>query len=70
MQMEMESLHDHDVWDFVPLPEGRKAIDSKWVFKLKTNADGLVERCKVWLVAQGYTQKEGFDYDETFSPVV
>ena len=70
MQAEMDSLRDHDVWELVELPEGRKPVGSKWVFKLKTNADGSVERCKARLVAQGYSQKEGLDYDETFSPVV
>ena len=70
MQAEMDSLHDHNVWELVELPEGRKPVGSKWVFKLKTNADGSVERCKAHLVAQGYSQKEGLDYDETFSPVV
>ena len=70
MQAEIESLHDNDVWDLVRLPEGRKAVGSKWVYKVKRNADGYVERCKARLVAQGYSQKEGLDYDETFSPVV
>ena len=70
MQAEMVSIHDHNVWELVELPEGRKPVGSKWVFKLKTNADGSVERCKARLVAQGYSQKEGLDYDETFSPVV
>ncbi len=70
MQTEMESLLDHDVWDLVPLPEGCKAIGSKWVFKLKTNADGSVESFKAQLVTQGYTQREGLDYVETFSQMV
>jgi hypothetical protein len=70
MQAEMDSLRDHNVWELVELPEGRKPVGSKWVFKLKTNSDGSVERCKARLVTQGYSQKEGFNYDETFSPVV
>ena len=70
MQTEIDSLYDSGVWDLIPLPEGRKAVGSKWVYKVKRNADGSVERCKVRIVAQGYSQREGLDYDETFSPVV
>ena len=70
MKAEIDSLHQHNVWDLVELPEGRKPVGSKWVFKVKTNADGSTERFKARLVAQGYTQREGLDYDETFSPVV
>ena len=70
MNDEMESLYANDVWDPVELPKGRKAIGSKWVFKLKVNAEGVVDRYKARLVAQGFSQKFGEDYDETFCPVV
>ena len=70
MEKELNSLEDNDVWDRVDLPKDRKAIGSKWVFKRKRNAEGNVERYKARLVAQGYTQKNAIDYDETFSPVV
>lgn len=70
MEKEMESLHKNDVWDLVMLPKGRKAVGSKWVFKLKVGPDGMVHRHKARLVAQGFSQKYGLDYDETFSPVV
>ena len=70
MDKEMDSLHMNDVWDLVKLPKDRKAVGSKWVFKLKVGPDGLVERHKARLVAQGFSQKQGLDYDETFSPVV
>lgn len=70
MGKEMKSLQQNDVWDLVQLPKGRNLVGSKWVFKLKTGADGSVERYKARLVAQGFSQKFGTDYDETFCPVV
>ena len=51
------------------LPHGKSPIGCKWVYKVKFNLDGNVERFKVRLVAKGYTQKEGLDFLETFSPV-
>lgn len=70
MQQEINSLHKHNVWTLTELPEGRKVIGGKWVFKVKHNADGSVEKHKARLVAQGFSQKYGIDYDETFSPAV
>ena len=70
MEREIDSLHTNEVWDLVELPSGRKAIGSKWVFKRKLNTGGDVERYKARLVAQGFSQKYGVDYDETFCPVV
>ncbi len=70
MTKEKESLDTNCVWNLVELPEGRKPVGSKWVFKTKTNADGKIERYKARLVAQGFSQKFGSDYDETFCPVV
>ena len=70
MTNEIESLRENDVWDLVPLPPGRKAIGCKWIYKVKRDADGNIERFKSRLVAQGFSQKYGIDYDETFSPVV
>ena len=66
----MPSVQENDVWELVDLPEDRKPVGSKWVFKVKTNADGHIERYKARLVAQGFSQKFGTDYNETFSPVV
>ena len=70
MEKEMESLHVNEVWDLVELPKDKKTVGSKWVFKTKRSANGTVERHKARLVAQGYSQRYGQDYDETFSPVV
>jgi len=69
MNEEMQSMKDNDVWDLIPLPEGVKPIGNKWIFKTKRDSNGDVERFKARLVVQGYTQKEGIDYTETFSPV-
>lgn len=69
MQEEINALESNDTWTLVPLPPGKKPIGSKWVYKLKRHADGSVERCKARLVAKGYTQQEGIDYLDTFSPV-
>ena len=70
MKKEIDSLRSNDVWDLVELPKGRKMVGSKWVFKRKLGPDGTVERHKARLVAQGFSQKFGVDYEETFSPVV
>ena len=65
----IDSLLENNVWELVEQPKDRKPVGSKWVFKVKTNADGSFERCKARLVAQEYSQK-GLDYDETFSLLV
>ncbi|XP_035215308.1 uncharacterized protein LOC118188897 [Stegodyphus dumicola] len=70
MEKELENLKRNETWDIVPRPEGRKVVKCKWVFKRKLNKDGQVERYKARLVARGYTQVEGIDYKETFSPVI
>ena len=70
MQGEIESLHRNEVWNLVAPPKDRKIINCKWVFKRKRGENGTVECYKARLVACGYTQKPGLDYEETFSPVV
>jgi hypothetical protein len=70
MEAEMKSLKDNDVWELVKLPAGKKAVGSQWVYKVKTGPDGTRERYKARLVAQGFTQKFGSDYDQKFCPVV
>ncbi|GJW36561.1 putative retrotransposon ty1-copia subclass protein [Tanacetum coccineum] len=70
MNAEMQSMKDNQVWYLVDLPPNCKTIRSKWLFKKKTNMDGIVHTYKSRLVAKGYTQTYVFDYEETFSPVV
>jgi hypothetical protein len=70
MKREITSLKDNNVWDLVKLPRGGKVVGCKWVFKEKLGPNGQVARFKARLVAQGFSQRKGEDYEETFSPVV
>ncbi|GAU31060.1 hypothetical protein TSUD_214960 [Trifolium subterraneum] len=67
---ELTALGKNNTWKLVPLPPHKHSIGCKWVFKLKLHANGTIERYKDRLVAKGYTQTEGIDYLDTFSPVV
>ncbi|GJV99396.1 ribonuclease H-like domain-containing protein [Tanacetum coccineum] len=67
---EVDALFKNGTWKIMDLPKDRKAIESKWIFKIKYRSSDEIDRYKARLVAQGFGQKEGIDYEETFSPVV
>lgn len=69
MEEEILALKISQTWDLVPKPKEVKPISCKWVYKVKTRPDGSIERYKARLVARGFSQEYGLDYDETFSPV-
>ena len=72
----VESMHDelnqfvrNDVWELIPKPENVHVINTKWIFENKTDEDGEIIQNKSQLMAQGYTQVEGVDFDESFASV-
>jgi hypothetical protein len=69
MDEEMESLRAHGTWHLTSLPPGHNAIDCRWVYALKQNADGAVTRYKARLVAKGFSQRAGDDYGDVYAPV-
>ena len=62
-------MYTNKVWTLVDIPEDRKVVENKWIFKKKTNIDGNVSVYKDRLVAKGFRQIQGVDYEEKFSPV-
>lgn len=70
MEREYESLLENRTWSLVNLPPDRKPINCKWVFKTKCDSNGVVNQHKARLVVKGCAQRQGIDYEETFSPVV
>ncbi|GKD53345.1 putative retrotransposon ty1-copia subclass protein, partial [Tanacetum coccineum] len=69
MNVEMQSIKDNDVWEFVELPPNAKTVGHKWLFTKKTDMDGAVHTFKSRLIEIGFTQTYGVDYEETFSHV-
>ena len=70
MQEEFDALQKQHTWSLVPLPPNKNLVSCKWLFKIKRNADETIARHKTRLVARGFSQEYGIDYEETFSPVV
>ena len=69
MDEEMSSIISNNTWRLVDLPAGHKAIGLKWVYKLKRDANGDIQKHKARLVAKGYVQRQGIDFEEVFAPV-
>nr|KYP68722.1 Retrovirus-related Pol polyprotein from transposon TNT 1-94 [Cajanus cajan] len=69
MRQEIKALEDNQTWELTHLPPGRKTVGCKWVYKIKYKATGEIEKYKAHLVAKGFTQIEGEDFNETFAPV-
>ena len=69
MHEELNQFVRNDVWELVPRPKNVHVISTKWIFKSKTDKDGEIIRNKSRLVAQGYTQVVGVDFDESFAPI-
>ena len=69
MVEEYQSIMKNDVWEIVPRPKDKLVVFSKWIFKTKHSANGSIEKYRARFVAQGLSQKEGIDYEETFAPI-
>ena len=69
MKEELDALSKNHTWDLVTLPPCKSVVGCQWIYKIKTRSDGFIERYKACLVAKGFTQEYGIDYEETFAPV-
>jgi hypothetical protein len=69
MQSEMDAVETNRTWELADLPHGHHAITLKWVFKLKRNEVGAIVKHKTRLVAHGFLQQEGINFDDAFAPV-
>ena len=70
MDEKLYALYKTYTWDLIPLPFSKSDVGCCWVYKIKTNSDGSIEQYKAKLVAKGYSQQYGMDYEETFAIVV
>ena len=66
---ELDVLHKNHTWDIVYLPPSQSVVDCRWVYKIKTKANGSIKRYMAHLIAKGFTQEYGIDYDETFAHI-
>jgi len=69
MNEEMISIEKNQTWKLVDLPKKKKAVGLKWIFKIKYNADGSIQKHKARIVVKGYSQQPRVDFTETFAPV-
>jgi hypothetical protein len=69
MQSVMDAVEKNRTWELADLPRGHNAITLKWVFKLKRDEAGAIVKHKARLVARGFMQREGINFDDTFTPV-
>lgn len=69
MRKEMDAVEQNRTWELVDLPHGHRPVGLKWVYKLKKNVTGKVIKHKAQLVARGFVQQAGIDFDEVFEPV-
>jgi len=66
----MKSLHDNHTYDLVKLPKGKRALETRWIFRVKQDSNSTLPRYKARLVVKGFRPKKGVDFNEIFSPVV
>ena len=69
MKEELDALSKNHTWDLVTLSSGKFVVGCKWIYKIKTHFDGSIERYKACLIAKGFTQEYGIDYEEIFASV-
>jgi hypothetical protein len=70
MREKIQALYANRTWTLVSFHHSMNVVGSRWVYRIKRRADGSIERYKMRLVSRGFTQQEGIDYSETFSPII